>query len=266
MRRKISRLQFIIVACAIMSLLLALLHISDLRLEQAEMLRNIEVLDAVREEYREVLKQVDYYHDLVNQLSERNDILEEILYNRNRSYRIVTEAQGQAGTNIGLLSRSGHAADAPAVPALNMPVRSSSGFSAFDFEHVWQVFQAVNLKGTGQTLFQAEEDYGVNALVLAAIIVHESAWGKSTIAVQKNNLAGLGAFDCSPYNSAITFSSKEDSIIFLAGLLDRDYLTPGGRHYNGIDLAAIGKRYATDPQWAVKVAAKMKLIVRTVME
>jgi hypothetical protein len=106
------------------------------------------------------------------------------------------------------------------------------------------------LEGLGQALIQAEAETGVNAYVLAGICAHESAWGTSRLAREKNNLAGLGAYDHSP-GSAIRFESREECVMFLAELL---------RDRPGESLEEIGGWYASDPRWAVKVAGCMKII------
>ena len=97
-------------------------------------------------------------------------------------------------------------------------------------------------------------------VVLAAICAHESGWGRSKLARERNNLAGLGAYSGSVYTSALRFDSREECVTFLADLLRDKYLTPGGKYYNGDNLLAVGKRYAEDPAWAAKVAGCMKII------
>jgi beta-N-acetylglucosaminidase len=87
-------------------------------------------------------------------------------------------------------------------------------------------------------------------LVLAAIAAHESGWGRSRIAKEKNNLAGLGAYDHSP-GSAIRFESREECVMFLAELL---------RDRPGESLEEIGWWYASDPRWAAKAGRCMKII------
>jgi len=183
------------------------------------------------------------------------------LFRRVQTYLITTEGLGSNATSSTLPSRSGIEELRQDVSAVNMPVNSISGLTGADFEYVWQLYQAEHLMGTGDALIRAEQDYRINALVLAAIIVHESMWGKSVIARDKNNLAGLGAYDGSAYSSAMSFSTKADCINYLAALLSRYYVSPDGRHYHGPDLPGIGKTYATDPYWALKVAGKMKQIV-----
>ena len=89
-------------------------------------------------------------------------------------------------------------------------------------------------------------------VVLAAICVHESGWGRSKLARERNNLAGLGAYDGREYACGMTFDSRADCIMFLARLL-RD--RPG-------TLEQVGAWYAADPEWAAKVAGCVKCIAQ----
>ena len=107
------------------------------------------------------------------------------------------------------------------------------------------------LEGLGQALVQAESETGINALVLASICAHESAWGTSRLARERNNLAGMGAFDDAP-DRAMRFESREDCVMFLARLL---------RDRQGRSLEEIGTWYASDARWAMKVAGCMRAIV-----
>lgn len=106
------------------------------------------------------------------------------------------------------------------------------------------------LKGTGQYFINAQETYGVNALLAYSSAVNESRYGTSSIALNKNNLFGYGAADSSAYASAYTYSSAEESIM--------DYATRGGsysnatgKYYYGSHLGnkSSGKnvKYASDP-------------------
>ena len=140
-----------------------------------------------------------------------------------------------------------------------MPVTTPSGFFAARFE---RAFAGTGLEGTGEALVQAEMETGINALVLAAIVVHESDWGRSRLAREKNNLAGLGAYDGQEYLAGIRFDSRASSIMFLAELLAVHY-APGGKFYGGShDLRGIGVKYASDPGWAAKVAGYMRAIIQ----
>lgn len=108
-----------------------------------------------------------------------------------------------------------------------------------------------DLAGLGPALVAAEAETGVNAVLLAAIIAHESGWGTSPLARDKNNLAGLGAYDGREYSAGMSFATREESVMFLARLVARN---PNGT------LDEIGAWYATDPCWAAKVAGCMQII------
>ena len=60
----------------------------------------------------------------------------------------------------------------------------------------------------------------------AAVAIHESGWGGSSIASDKNNLFGYGAYDSSPYDSAYEFSDYSEGIDLLARVFAKYYLNP----------------------------------------
>lgn len=267
MRRiTITRLQFILYSCLSTIVALSLAYITDLRQEQSGLREVILEMIEVYDENQDLSQQLKEYHNRVNELQMLNNTLEDLLFNRVQTYLIATGKPGFERDTTAILSRSGNQAERGEITALTMPIKSSSGFTASDFERAWQAYGALNLRGTGEALLQAEEEYGINALILAAIVVHESGWGKSVIAREKNNLAGLGAYDGNAYSSAITFADKADSIYFLARLLSRDYAAPGDRYYNGSGLSGIGKAYASDPDWAGKVAEIMRQLSLAVVK
>lgn len=265
-KQKVSRLQFMLVSGLIVTSALALSHVAELRLNQTALQEVVHELRVVENEHSAALQQIAEYRAQVQELRRVAGALEEVLYNRARTYLFVCGDLAPSGKTAALPSRSAGLTAGPEITGMTMPVCSPSGFTAADFERVWQAHKASRLYGLGETLVKAEEEHGINALVLAAIIVHESRWGRSAIARDKNNLAGLGAFDASPYASAITFASKEDSVYFLAELLAREYIVPEGRYFHGPDLAGIGVKYASDPAWARKVAVTMKVLAQSMVE
>jgi len=107
--------------------------------------------------------------------------------------------------------------------------------------------------GIPEAILAAQEEYGVNALVLAAIIIHESGWGRSRLAREKCNLSGYGAGDLDPYRRGRSFANPAACVDATAQLLAGDYLTPAGRYYHGVTLAAVGVCYASNPRWAAGV-------------
>lgn len=143
-----------------------------------------------------------------------------------------------------------------------MKVLSYSGFSVEWFD---LALDGTGMAGLGRALCHAEQSTGVNAVVLAGILALESDWGRSSIAKNKNNLAGICAYSGSAYASAKTFHSRDDCVLYLANMLKKNYLSPDGKYYNGDNLVAIGKRYAEDPAWSHKVATRMAQITRKVV-
>ncbi len=126
-------------------------------------------------------------------------------------------------------------------------------------------FIDIKLKGTamegfGKYFEKAEKEYGINALFLASLAAHESAMGTSRIAKNKNNLFGFQAYDRSPYASAKKFNSIEEGIMEVAKYISKNYLNENGKYFNGYSIEGIGKRYATDPNWAKSIKDRLKKI------
>ena len=111
-----------------------------------------------------------------------------------------------------------------------------------------------------EAFYNAEQKYGVNGIFIAAIGIHESAWGNSYLAKEKNNLFGYRAYDRDPINSAQDFESYEDAINVVAEALSKNYLTPTGSFYNGTTIESVNKKYASDKAWHEKVFSYMELL------
>ena len=74
-----------------------------------------------------------------------------------------------------------------------LPLRSKSNLSASDLNGALSYFRGdakSALRDSGSYFKEAEEKYGVNALLLYSMAVHESAWGQSNFALNRNNLFG----------------------------------------------------------------------------
>lgn len=149
----------------------------------------------------------------------------------------------------------------------DMPLNKSSGLTLEDFKRIlsnnskdrYGVFE-----NAAEDFYNADKNYNVNGVFLASIGIHESAWGTSTIAINKKNLFGYGAYDSSPYESAFTFDTYYNGIEILAKSLTKNYLNPAGTvlktgelatgaYYNGNTAEAVNVRYASDKEWHNKV-------------
>ena len=150
-----------------------------------------------------------------------------------------------------------------------LPLRSKTNIYAANFEtFLTESGRRSNsvIAGKAQAFIDAQNKYGVNALLVYAMAVHESAYGTSNYARNRNNLFGWQAFDASP-NSASTFSSVEQSINEQMGINLRGYLDiTDGRFFDsslGNKGAGFNVKYASDPYWGMKIAAHAYKIDKT---
>ena len=190
--------------------------------------------DEIQELERKTEQQLQQMRDIREQLdeaAERLAELEQMLLNLRQMERIIAR---------GVPSRGGRP------DATTMPVTTPSGFSAARFE---RAFAGTPLAGIGEALILAEAETGINAVILAAICAHESGWGRSKLARERNNLAGLGAYGP---GLGMTFDTRADCIDYLARLLAG---RPG-------TLEQVGAWYASDPRWAAKVAGCVRSIAQ----
>lgn len=152
---------------------------------------------------------------------------------------------------------------------LNIP----SGLSLEQFKKVLNDPKDKNkiLYNNAEYFYYAEKQYNINGIFVAAVAIHESNWGTSKIANNKNNLFGYGAYDSSPYNSAYSFTDYSESIDLISRVFVKYYLNPtgtkiyngeiaNGKYYNGNTLSAVNKKYATDKNWANSVYNHIKYL------
>lgn len=114
------------------------------------------------------------------------------------------------------------------------------------------------LRGLGATLKNAENKYGVNALIMLGVAMNESALGTSYYAMTRNNLFGIAAFDSDP-DQATTFDTPGDSVLeFAKNYISAGYADPSDwRYYGGFlgnKYRGVNIKYASDPYWGEKAA------------
>lgn len=144
----------------------------------------------------------------------------------------------------------------------NMQLNKPSGLSLEQFKKVLTDSKDVNkiFINNAEYFYYIEKQYNINGIFVASIGIHESAWGTSKIARDKNNLFGYGANDSNPYNGAYTFSNYSESIDLLARVLVKYYLNPKGTsiyggekavgtYYNGPTITGVNTKYASDKNW-----------------
>lgn len=134
---------------------------------------------------------------------------------------------------------------------------------------------ASQLYDEGYSFIEAQNTYGVNALMMLALAINESNYGRSEIAVTKNNLFGHAAYDNAPGENANGYRDVAAGIETHASIfLNRGYLNPcdqsgadstpntcytntDGRYrggYFGDKGSGMNVKYASDPYWGEKAA------------
>lgn len=146
----------------------------------------------------------------------------------------------------------------------NMPLNKPSGLTLEQFKKIFEGESKDKngvFKENAEYFYYVEKVYGINGVFVAALGIHESAWGTSRIATDKMNLFGYGAYDMSAYASAYKYNGYAAGIDMVSRVLMKNYLNPKGtklcngevatgKYYYGNTLSAVNKKYATDKKWA----------------
>lgn len=153
--------------------------------------------------------------------------------------------------------------------ALNKP----SGLTLEQFKTILSDSKDKNniFEQNAEYFYYIEKEYNINGVFIAAVGIHESAWGTSKIAQEKYNLFGYGAYDSNPYNGAYTFSDYSESIDLIARVFVKYYLNPkgtsiyggevaAGTYYSSPTLQGVNNKYASDKNWANSVYKHMQYL------
>lgn len=93
---------------------------------------------------------------------------------------------------------------------------------------------------------ECEDEYGVNAVLLASIAALESSWARSDLAEDKNNLFGWKRSN----GEYAAFESKEQCILDVAESISENYLSETGAYYTGDTLAEnVAEYYSPSEEW-----------------
>ena len=160
----------------------------------------------------------------------------------------------------------------------NIALNKPSGYSLEQFTKALTDDKDKNnvFQDNAKYFYYIEEQYNINGLFVAAVGIHESAWGTSKIARNKYNLFGYGAYDSNPYNGAYSFENYAESIDLIARVFVKYYLNPAGTsiydgqkakgsYYSGNTLTSVNKRYASDKNWANGVYKHMQYLYNKIV-
>lgn len=157
---------------------------------------------------------------------------------------------------------------------IDMELNKSSGLTEDDFKKVLSGIPQDTkhiIEDNYKVFYEMDTKYNINGIFLASIAIHESAWGTSTIANNKKNLFGYGAYDSSPYESSYNFTEYSGGIETVAKALVKNYLNPAGTKiyddqeatglfYNEPTVKGVNTRYASDKEWYSKVFKYMEML------
>ena len=145
-------------------------------------------------------------------------------------------------------------------------LRTKTNYTAQEIDSYLAYYDANNsadysiskMKDQAAAFISSQNTYGMNALLIYAFGIHESAYGTSAIALAKNNLFGYGASTSNP-SDAYEYSSIEESVKIHMGRQMRYYLDYNnstlfyGSNFGNKGVGA-NTRYADDPFWSTKIA------------
>lgn len=117
--------------------------------------------------------------------------------------------------------------------------------------------------------FDIAKKYGLDPMFIFCIGIHESEYGTSNISFKKGNFWGWGAYDSSPFRSAISFEGDASKgIEAVCKGISQKYVNPSGTWYNWIKakgyepstIEGVGARYASDANWAASIKKYIQTI------
>ena len=205
-------------------------------------------------------------------LKEAGDEWIKVSYNGQEGYLKTTNITSETVTP--LISEKNRIARLKNGINLEMDLTEPSGLTLSDYKTMLSgISQDKNgiFEQNAEAFYNVEKKYKINGIFLAAIGIHESAWGTSRIANDKINLFGYMAYDNDPYNSAKTFENYEDAIntvgealatnyLYVRGTVINEGITAKGTYFNGTTAKSVNVRYATDEGWADKVFSYMQFL------
>lgn len=117
------------------------------------------------------------------------------------------------------------------------------------------------LAGLGSYMKSMEATHQVNAMFILAAAIHESDYGMSANAQNKNNLFGIRVFDSSPEKGEVYKTPARSIDAFITRYINLNYANPFGLYANGAapgnKALGFNMKYASDPFWGSKIAGHM---------
>ena len=115
------------------------------------------------------------------------------------------------------------------------------------YEQLKYALKDTKLHKYSEVFVEVEEKYSINSLFMVGIVANESAWLKSGRVLNQNNVTGYAVYSDS--SKGRDFNSIEECILETARLLNEEYVNKEGKHYNGLSVSDINKKYSSATDW-----------------
>ena len=146
---------------------------------------------------------------------------------------------------------------------IKLQVNKTCGLSKKDFVKLIGKLQKMEYNHDANKIFancagyiwEKGEKSKVDVLFFCGIMAQESKWGKSQLAISRNNFTSQSK----PDGKLIRYDSIKECIDETFKNLSQNYLKKGGKYYHGLSIKAVGKEYCVG-KWDKEVLSCMKII------
>lgn len=144
----------------------------------------------------------------------------------------------------------------------NMDLTKRTGLSKADFKKIMKNLKSDKSKffyRNADTIYDLCEKYEINEVFFCGLIAAESGWNIAGNHRSTHNYISL------MYNGKlIKYSSEREGLEIAAKKLHQNYLTKGGKYYNGKTISGVQKRFCpASNTWDDLVYGCMKYVVKT---
>ena len=144
----------------------------------------------------------------------------------------------------------------------NMDLTKRTGLSKEDFKKVMKNLKSDKSKffyRNANTIYDLCKKYEINEMFFCGLIAAESGWNIAGNHRNTHNYISLMY-----KGKLIKYSSEKEGLEVAAKKLHDNYLTPGGKYYNGKTINGVQKRFCpASDTWDDLVYGCMKYVVKT---
>ena len=143
----------------------------------------------------------------------------------------------------------------------NMDLTKRTGLSKEDFKKVIKNLKSDKSKffyRNADTIYELCEKYQINEMFFCGLIAAESGWN-----IAGNHKSTHNYISLMYKGKLIKYSSEKEGLEVAAQKLHQNYLTPGGKYYNGKTINGVQKRFCpASDTWDDLVYGCMQYIVK----